>query len=344
MEYIQTVLFQIPADNLERASEAGGLIPELDAHRDFLKQQPGFRDIRITRSINPEGNVLVVVETRWDNDASLVRYETSEPNVAAIVRKHERVTVPDTLQVLDMEAIRTETSWARAEEVKGAAERVAYPILIPVGVLAFIVLVIYGLSRVYLEIGGDAAVGLAAGISFAVLIGAAYFAVNPKAPAWQIGGSLTAAALVLLGGAIWAVVEEDEAEGGHDAPPANGGEPNGETPPPGGDGEMLIVMGDNFFEFEGQQNPNITIAAGQEVTFDLMNQGGAIHNMHVNGTDNSFAESQCSPGGDNTACSDPNIIQGGGEATITIQIDEPGTYNFRCDFHPVEMIGTLEVQ
>lgn len=345
MEYIQTILFQIPSDGLERASEAGGLIPELDAHRDFLRQQPGFRDMRITRSVNPEGNILIVVETRWDNDSSLVRYETNEPNVASIVRKHERVTVPDSLQVLDMEAIRTETSFAREEAATSATERVTYPILIPVGVLAFIALIIYGLSRVYLELGGDEAVGLAAAISFGVLLFAFYFANNPKAPGWQIGGVLMVSALVLLGGAIWAVVEEDDAEGGHEPPPANGdGNGDGNGAPTNGDGEMLINMGDNFFEYEGQQDPTISVAAGEEVTFDLVNIGGAIHNMHVNGTDDTYGESPCEIGGDNNGCSDPNTITGGQEGTITIQIDEPGSYNFRCDFHPVEMTGILEVQ
>lgn len=348
MEYIQTILFQVTTEGLERASESGGLIPELDEHRDFLKQQSGFRDIRITRSINPEGNVLVVVETRWDDDASLVRYETNEPNIASIVRRHENVIVPDSLQVLDMEAIRTETSFERAEAAESAAERVTLPIAIPVAALAFIVLIVYGLSRVYLELGGDAAVGLAAAIAFGVLIGAFYFANNPKAPPWQIGGALTVAALVLLGGSIWAVVEEDEAEGGE--PPTNGepnGEPNGETPPPGdgGDGEeMVIILDDFFIEYQGEQDPNITIAAGEEITFGVSNVGAAIHNVQVNGTDDTYAESICTIGGDNNGCSDPNTMPGGTDGTMTIQIDEPGVYNFRCDFHPVQMIGTFTVE
>lgn len=343
MEYIQTILFQISASNLERASEGGGLISELDEHRDYLKGLSGFQDMRVTRSINPEGNVLVVVETRWDNDAELVRYETNEPNVASIVRKHQNLIVADSLQVLDMEALRTESSWAPAEREKSAMERVTMPILIPVGVLAFIVLVIYGLSRVYLEIGGDAAVGLAAGISFGVLVAAFYFAANAKAPAWQMGGVLVVAALVLLGGSIWAVAEEDEAEGGHEPNGANG-EP---TPPPDGNGngagEMVIDLGDNFIQYQGETNPNINVAAGEEITFAVMNIGAAIHNFHVDGTDNTYPENPCTVGGDNNGCSDPNIMPGGTEATLVIQL-EPGVYNFRCDFHPAEMVGTFTAE
>jgi heme-degrading monooxygenase HmoA len=340
MEYIQTILFQITPENLERANQEGGLIPELDEHREYLRGIVGFRDMRVTRSINPEGNVLMVIETRWDNDAALVRYETSEPNVASIVRKHERLLAPDSLQVLDMEALRTESSWAAAEHGRSAMERVTLPILIPVGVLAFIVLVVYGLSRVYLEIGGDTAVGLAAGISIGVLVFAFYFANNPKAPGWQIGGVLAVCAAVLIGGAIWAVAEEDEAEGDHEPNGANG-EP---TPPPDGNGGDLIIFGDNYFDFGGERNPAIPVPAGAEAVFMIENHGAVIHNLHVDGTNNSFTENPCAVGGDNNGCSDPNIVPGGTNATLTVQIDEPGSYNFRCDFHPVEMTGTLVVE
>lgn len=337
MEYIQTILFQVSAATLEQASQGGGLIPELDEHREYLKGQTGFKDLRITRSINPEGNILVVVETRWDNDAALVRYETNEPNAAAIVRKHSNVIVPDSLQVLDMEALRTESSWAPAEQAQSAMERVSLPILIPVGVLAFIVLVIYGLSRVYLEIGGDAAVGLAAGISFGVLIFAFYFANNPKAPSWQIGGALAVAAVVLIGGAIWAVANEDEAEGDHEPNGAVNGEatptPSGEETPPPSDGAVLVSMGDNFFD-----PTEITVAAGSAVEIDLTNNGAAIHNMRIAGPDGEYNT-------DDDAVSDPDIVMGGQEAVLTWTApDSAGEIIFRCDFHPTEMIGTITVQ
>lgn len=337
MEYIQTILFQVSAAALEQASQGGGLISELDEHRDFLKGQHGFKDLRITRSINPEGNILVVVETRWDDDSSLVRYETNEPNVASIVRKYSTVIVPDSLQVLDMEALRTESSWAPAEHAKSAVERVTLPILIPVGVLAFIVLVIYGLSRVYLELGGDAAVALAVGISVGVLIFAFYFANNPKAPSWQIAGVLGVAALVLVGASIWAVAEEDEAEGGE---PTNGEVVNGEaTPTPGegspppSDGIVAVSMGDNFFD-----PTEITAAAGSDITIDLTNNGAAIHNMRIAGEDGEYNT-------DDDVVSDPDIVPGGQTATIEWTAPTtPGDYIFQCDFHPTEMVGTITVE
>ena len=338
MEYIQTILFQISASQVEQASQAGGLLAELDEHRQFLKNQPGFRDIRITRSINNEGNVLIVVETRWADDASLVRYETNEPNAAAIVRGHQHIIVRDSLQVLDMEALRTEASFKAMEEGLHARERVVLPIAIPLGVLAFALLVIYGLSRVYLEIGGDGAVALAAGLAIGILLFAFYFASNPKAPGWQIGAIVAVLAITLAGGTTWALVEEDEypAEDGS-AEPTNG-EP---TDGPGA-GEPTIVIGDNFFEYDGEKAPAIPVTAGEAVTLALHNEGAALHNMHVDGTSDEYEEPLCEPGGPATACSEQ--LTAGTEGTLEINIAEPGTYNFRCDFHPVEMTGTLVVE
>ena len=156
MEYIQTVLLQVDASRLEEASQPEGLLSQLDEHRNYLRQQSGFRDLRITRSINNEGNVLIVIETRWSDDSSLVRYETGDDNVAAIVNRHRDVAVRDSIQVLDMEALRTESSWRAADSGIEARQRVTLPLLVPVGALAFALLVIYGLSRVYLEIKGTA--------------------------------------------------------------------------------------------------------------------------------------------------------------------------------------------
>ncbi len=340
MEYIQTVLVQIEASRLERASESGGLLSELDEHRAFLRQQQGFRDLRITRSINPEGNVLILVETRWSDDAGLVHYETGENNVAAIVNKHRDVIVSDSLQVLDMEALRTESSWAPAEAAAAAHSRVALPLLIPLGVLAFVLLVIYGLSRVYLSLSGDGPVALAAGIAIGVLIIASYIAYNPRVPSWQIGGILGIAAVALIGGSIWGILEDDsEAHVGEE--PAAGAEPGG-SPAPGGSGALAITMGDNFFEYAGEQEPTVTVTAGEAVTFDLTNAGKGTHNMHVAG-EGEYDTEFCDPA-DDDPCSDAKSIRGGKTGTITIEIAEPGSYDFRCDFHADIMTGTIEVK
>jgi plastocyanin/heme-degrading monooxygenase HmoA len=343
MEYIQTVLLQIEASRLEQASQAGGLLPELDEHRSFLKQQPGFRDLRITRSINNEGSVLVVIESRWADDESLVRYETNEPNVAAIVNKHYDVVIRDTVQVLDMEALRSEASWAPMEAAAQARARVTLPLLVPLGVLAFALLVIYGLSRVYLELSKSEATVLAAGIAIGILLIAFYLALNPRVPGWQIGGILVIAAAALTGGAIWALMQEDTGEAASSGPSVTAS-PAASPSSPAPGGGLSVSMGDNFFEYQGQKSPTISVGAGQQVTINLTNSGAATHNMHVDGTDNKYAVTFCGPGQEETACSDPNIISGGATATITFKIDKAGTYNFRCDFHLQEMVGKIEVK
>ncbi len=330
MEYIQTIIFQIPASRLEEASASDGLLSELDEHREFLRTQTGFRDLRLTRSINTEGNILVIVETRWTDDGSLVRYETNEPNAASIARKHRGVIVGDSLQVLDMEALRTEASWKPAEQATHARERVILPVVIPVGVLAFCLLVIYGLSRVYLEIRGDGATALAASIAIGVLIVSFYLANNPRASGFQIGAIVAVAAVVLAGGTIWAIANEDETEGHEEEPQAT--EPAG----PDNGGGTTITMTDNAFE-----QTNLTAPAGEEAVFTVVNDGAAIHNVHV-AIDGDFAEDFCTTGGE-APCTDPARISAGGEGTLTFTL-EAGDYDFRCDFHPTEMTGTLTVE
>jgi hypothetical protein len=338
MEYVQTVLVQIPADRIDEAARPGGLITELDEHRAFLEQQHGFHDLRVTRSINPEGNVLLVVETRWADDESLVRYETGEPNVASVIGRHQDVTVPNSLQVLDMEALRAGAGRAPITPQAAAFERLVLPLMIPLGVLSFALLVIYGLSRIYLELDNkDVATGLAAGIAIGILLTAMYLGTRPSVPGWQIAGIAVVAAAALSGGALFAVINEDEGEATGEETPTATAEPTG-TPTDGGPaGALALTMGDNFFDLDGERNPAIPVTAGEETTIDLENTGQAIHNMRIAGADDEYNT-------DDDFVSDPDLFAGGDTGSITFTLDEPGTYNYRCDFHPLEMVGTLEAQ
>jgi plastocyanin len=241
-----------------------------------------------------------------------------------------------------MEALRTGAAPpVHAETV--ALERLALPMLIPLGILAFALLVIYGLSRIYLELSNTAATGLAAGIALGILAVAWYLASSSSVPGWQIGFISVAAAALLTGGAIWALVEEDEGEATEE-PTAAASPTADETPAPGGPtGALTVGMGDNFFEFEGQQAPTISVASGEEITIDLSNDGLAIHNMHIAGTDNEYGIAICETGGDEP-CSDPGLFSPGDTGAITFTFDEAGSFVFRCDFHPVDMIGEIEVQ
>ena len=96
-------------------------------------------------------------------------------------------------------------------------------------------------------------------------------------------------------------------------------------------------MGDNFFEIEGKRNPTLQIAAGSKVTLSLINSGTAIHNMLTTGPDGKFQTAD-------DQVSNPLTVNGGGTGTLEISFDKPGTYQYQCQFHPIDMKGDITVQ
>lgn len=95
-------------------------------------------------------------------------------------------------------------------------------------------------------------------------------------------------------------------------------------------------MGDNFFEVDGATNPTLEVRTGESITFEIVNDGVAIHNMRIAGVDNAYDS-------EDDFVSDPDFFIAGDEGTLTFTIDEPGTFNYRCDFHPIDMIGQISV-
>src|SRR6185295_19367538 len=132
MEYVQTVLARIQATKFEEATGPGGLFSELEAHRGYLDSQPGFEGMQLTRSANPEGDVLVVVETRWSNNNAMADYSTNEPNVASIINSHSDLLVPNSVQVHRMESDKAPSR----DAPNRVYDRLALAVLIPLGVLA----------------------------------------------------------------------------------------------------------------------------------------------------------------------------------------------------------------
>jgi plastocyanin len=102
------------------------------------------------------------------------------------------------------------------------------------------------------------------------------------------------------------------------------------------EGEVAMEMGDNFFELDGQRNPTLQVSVGQNVTVNLTNNGVAIHNMRTAGEDNEYNS-------DDDDTSDPDIVVPGDSATLEFRFDQAGTFDFRCDFHPVDMTGKILV-
>jgi plastocyanin len=115
-----------------------------------------------------------------------------------------------------------------------------------------------------------------------------------------------------------------------------------DTPPPGGSptpgAGVEVVMRDNSFEPD-----EMTVQAGTTVTFEITNEGRALHSMHIAGQSGDYAEDFCEGGGD--PCSDPNRLAGGDTATLIWDAPaEPGEVDFRCDFHPRDMTGTITIE
>jgi len=101
-------------------------------------------------------------------------------------------------------------------------------------------------------------------------------------------------------------------------------------------GTVAIGMGDNFFDLDGQRNPNLAVNTGASITVELTSIGTQPHNMRTTGADGEFDN-------DDDAVSDPDLIPGGGSGTLTFSFTEAGTYEYRCDFHPDQMRGEIAV-
>jgi plastocyanin len=98
-------------------------------------------------------------------------------------------------------------------------------------------------------------------------------------------------------------------------------------------GTIGVSMGDNFFEPK-----EISVAAGEKVTFDLGNDGALPHNMRIAGLDGKFNT------GDDTVSS-PDIVLGRQNAMLEWQATaQPGSIPFQCDIHPGVMAGTITVR
>jgi uncharacterized cupredoxin-like copper-binding protein len=162
-------------------------------------------------------------------------------------------------------------------------ERLALPLLIPAVVFLFAVLVIYGLSRIYLELHEweyrdvSMATPAAIGVALAILFVSTYLASRRTVSRVQIAFIMSVGAALLTGGAIWAAVHEDK---------GTEGQVVGSTPtvPAGGTpiaGAMQVELLDGPFAVT--TDPPST-AAGS-VAFSVTNAGTIPHNLRVILTD-----------------------------------------------------------
>ena len=88
---------------------------------------------------------------------------------------------------------------------------------------------------------------------------------------------------------------------------------------------------------DGKFDPGtIAITAGKSFTINLTNNGSFVHNLRIDGPDHQF-------GTDDDIVS-PDITTAGGTGSTPANTLDAGAYQFRDDFNPTTMTGTLTVQ
>jgi len=119
--------------------------------------------------------------------------------------------------------------------------------------------------------------------------------------------------------------DDEESEGGSVSTPAattsSGGGSEGKAQ------TVKVTLRDNFFEPK-----EISVEEGT-VTFELKNEGTAIHNMHI--------LSKTAEGKDYMS---KTTIEGGASDKFTATFTKSGSIKFQCDFHLPDMVGTITVK
>jgi plastocyanin len=112
--------------------------------------------------------------------------------------------------------------------------------------------------------------------------------------------------------------DDDETPAATATSPSGNGDGNGAS-----SDTIEISMIDNSFV-----PADITVPVGETVTIVARNDGTAIHNMAVNDT-----EFKSEP-----------MVMAGEESTFEVTFNSAGTYDFQCDFHVPDMVGTITAE
>lgn len=102
------------------------------------------------------------------------------------------------------------------------------------------------------------------------------------------------------------------------------------TPAPA-DVSLDVSATDSAFE-----PAELTVEAGKSFRITVTNNGTQVHNLRIAGPDGEWRTE------DDIALS--TFVNPGGKGELSGTIDSPGTYEFRDDFHPTVLTGTLTVQ
>ena len=130
--------------------------------------------------------------------------------------------------------------------------------------------------------------------------------------------------LLFLGLVLMAFVAIAACGGGDDDEGGNGESSNG-----GGGGEaqtVQIKLTDNVF------TPKEVKVETGTVTFEIKNDGAAIHNMHILSKDTEGKEFMSKA-----------IINAGESDKLVATFTKKGSIKFQCDYHVPDMVGTITV-
>lgn len=189
-------------------------------------------------------------------------------------------------------------------------QRVMVPGLLPVVALLTTAVITISLSRILLAVSKNGSVVIAMVAALVIFAGCAFIAYRPHIGPGALLGLIAVAAV-----SVGSVGVFGAAAGEREFHPAEEEERV----------ERALVAENTQFD-----KPRIDIPTGKEVRLDFENRDeGIYHNFAV-----------YRPSGEPVYASRP-IVEG--ELVFDLEIEQPGTYTFICDFHPDAMKGELVV-
>jgi len=192
-------------------------------------------------------------------------------------------------------------------------DRLLLPVLLPLGILAVIGLVLWGLSRVLLGVHGTPATLVAIVVAGAIVVVSALAATRPQVRVSTIAAMVgaTAGVAMVAGGIALAVVSGEE--GGED----------------GGPGAVVNLVAANI----AFDPTNLTVPAGRPFSIAFDNRDSAPHNVAI--FDN--------PDRSGTPLFEGEIVTGPVRVDYPVDPLAVGTYYFLCMVHP-NMTGQIEAE
>jgi plastocyanin len=81
----------------------------------------------------------------------------------------------------------------------------------------------------------------------------------------------------------------------------------------------------------------LRVPFGESAKIDVTNKDEQAHNLRIAGFDGEYQT-------EDDAVTDPDAIDAGGSGSLNFAPAVPGTYTFRCDYHPGSMGGVVIVE